>query len=127
MEFDRIIDRMEELVSSSFDSSSFSHITDAQWKPPLDVYESGSCILIVVELAGINADDVKVAVNGSEVTITGYKASLPLKNEEYSCRHMEMLCGRFVRKVRLNPPVTGRTEASYEEGLLKIKIYKEKK
>ena len=125
MEFDKIIDRMEELVSSSFDRSYFSHLTDARWKPPLDVYEREDCILVVVELAGIRTEDIQVDVNGSEVTVSGVRRNISPGKDEYTCHHMEMLCGRFARKVTLDPAVTGKTEVTYEKGLLNIKIYKE--
>ncbi len=127
MEFDKIIDRMEELVSSSFDRSYFSHLTDVQWKPPLDVYEADGFILVVVELAGIKPEDVRVAVRGSEVTVSGIRRNIPPGNRKFTCHHMEMLCGKFSRRVTLNPALTGQTEVSYESGLLKIKIYKERK
>ncbi len=126
MEFEKIINRMEELVSSSFDRSYFSHLTDVQWKPPVDVYESEDYILVVVELAGIKPEDVRVAVKGIEVTVSGTRRHISPGKKEYTCHHMEMLCGRFCRRIKLNPAVTGRTEVTYEEGLLKIKIHKEK-
>lgn len=125
MEFEKIIDRMEELVSSSFDRSYFSHLTDAQWKPPLDVYEREDCILVVVELAGVRTEDIQVDVKGSEVAVSGARRSISPGKNEYTCHHMEMLCGRFSRKVALDPAVTGKTEVTYEKGLLNIKIYKE--
>jgi HSP20 family protein len=127
MEFEKIINRMEELVSSSFDRSYFSHLTDAQWKPPLDVYESGDYILVVVELAGVKPEEVSVQVADGQVAVSGVRQSVSPGNQEYTCHHMEMLCGRFFRRVTLDPAVTGRAEVEYEEGLLKIKIYKEKK
>ncbi len=127
MEFEKIIDRMEELVSSSFDRSYFSHLSDVQWKPPLDVYECENCILVVVELAGVRTEDVRVVIKGSEVAVSGIRRNVSPGKTEFTCHHMEMLCGRFSRKVALDPAVTGKTEVTYKDGLLNIKIYKEKK
>lgn len=127
MEFEKIINRMEELVASSFDRSYFSHLTDVHWKPPLDVYECEDCVLVVVELAGVRPEDIRVAVESGEVTVSGVRMNISPGDGEYTCHHMEMLCGRFSRKVTLDPALTGKTEVAYEDGLLKIKIYKEKK
>ncbi len=127
MEFDRIINRMEELVSSSFDSSYFSHLTDVQWKPPLDVYESEDYILVVMEMAGIRPEDINVLVRGGEVSISGTRENILPASSNYTCHHMEMPCGRFYRKISLYPAVTGTAEVTYESGLLKIIIHKEKK
>ncbi len=124
MEFEKIMSRMDELVSSVFDRTYLSHINDIQWKPAVDVYESKNYILVVVELAGISRDQVKVSVEANVLTISGVRTSTASRAKTYTCLHMEMLCGRFLRRVTITPPITGKTAASYESGLLKIKLFK---
>jgi len=125
MEFDKIMERMDELVSSVFDRSYLSHLGDVQWKPAVDVYESADYILVVVELAGISLEQVRISMEGNVLIISGTRTNTASRENKYTCHHIEMLCGRFSRKVTITPRVTGKTEAAYEAGLLKIKIFKD--
>src|SRR6185436_10403743 len=43
----------------------------AAWAPTVDVYETAEAFVMLVELPGVNEDDVEVTVEGDEVRLRG--------------------------------------------------------
>ena len=75
--------------------------------PSLDVYESDSAYIIIVEVGGIAEDAVQVEVTGSQVRIAGSRSSpaCRMEAELNSVHHREIDHGEFERRVVLPGPI----------------------
>ncbi len=99
----------------------------SSWWPPLDVYESDSRYLIIVEVGGITEDGVRVEVTGPQVRISGYRPSPTdrIGQELSSVHHREIDHGEFERRVLLPGPIDpDAVEASLVQGLIEISLPK---
>jgi HSP20 family protein len=94
----------------------------AGFRPALNVYrtEDPPTITVVVELAGIDPDEVDAAVVDGVLVVRGRRAR-PAGNRSY--QHIEIDYGVFERRIQLNEPVDSEAaSASYENGLLSIHL-----
>jgi HSP20 family protein len=98
--------------------------TDA-WRPALEIYETEKALVIRAELAGINEDHLRVALDSNLLTIHGKR--LPEARgesdtpEQRSYHEMGIPYGPFRARVSLPfPVVRDAVEANYEHGVLTI-------
>ena len=116
-ELDRAFARAGELLGSDRHSADLA--------PPMDVIESDSSIVIVMEVAGLEVDDLVIEASGNRVTISGRRrgaetAAGPIR---YFC--MERGRGEFQRAVELVGAVDAhQANARLARGLLRIEIPK---
>jgi HSP20 family protein len=92
------------------------------FRPAVDCYRSDEppAVTVVVDLAGIDPDDVQIAVSERTVTIAGTRRRPP-HDCRVSYRQMEIEYGPFQRRIALAEDVDpDRAEASYDRGLLTI-------
>ncbi len=103
---------------------------DGAWRPSIDVFETEETILVIVELAGVNRDEMTIEQEGELLRIAGrrrdahtlYRASLK------RCHQMEIDYGPFERVIRVTAPVDReRIEAVHQNGILKIILPKREK
>jgi len=94
------------------------------WVPPLDVYETSEKLVVTVELAGIDPQDVEVSVEDSTLTVSGRREFYSDISED-AFRRIERRYGAFSRTLQL--PATANAEAidaSFDKGVLTIEIPK---
>ncbi|MBN1290147.1 MAG: Hsp20/alpha crystallin family protein [Actinobacteria bacterium] len=96
------------------------------WKPLCDVMETDTEIVVVVELAGVSAEDVSIVAQGSNLVISGTRnrgRSSTTANSDYY--QMEISYGSFERIINLpvNIDAEGAT-ANYDEGFLEVRLPK---
>ena len=92
--------------------------------PPLDVYESGDAIEILVDLPGVDRSAVRVIIKDDRVLIAGEKAARHVRVES-SFHLVERGFGRFVRTVRLDRPCDAqRARATLNNGELRVRVPK---
>jgi HSP20 family protein len=93
-------------------------------RPPLDVFETDRSVEIVVDLAGVPAEAVRILFRGGVVLIVGEKAPPP--GEQAQAFHLvEREFGRFARAVRLSGAFdVGSARASLRDGELTIVLPK---
>ena len=94
----------------------------AGFRPALDVYRTDDppAITVVVELAGIDPDEVDAAVVDGVLVVRGRRGR-PAANRFY--QHIEIDYGVFERRVQLNEEVDSEAaSATYENGLLSIRL-----
>jgi HSP20 family protein len=120
-EIDRMKSEMEELFA---DLCQVPRLVArrAGFRPSLDVYrtEDPPAIIVVVELAGIDPDDVDAAVVDGVLVVRGRRAR-PAGHRYY--QHIEIDYGVFERRVQLNEAVDSEdASATYENGLLSIHL-----
>ena len=88
--------------------------------PDVDVVDEGERLVVEVELPGIEASDVSLAVNGPDIILRGEKRRRGETDERV--RHAaDRSFGSFERVIPLGVPVnTHRAEALLRQGLLRI-------
>lgn len=96
-----------------------------EWTPEVDIVETPTAVLILAEVPGIAAADVKVEVRGPLVVLSGTKAT-PLPTEAKIRFHLiERSHGRFRREIPLFWPVNSHLgRARLEAGVLEIEFPK---
>jgi HSP20 family protein len=98
------------------------------WSPALDMYETGDSIIVLFDLAGIDAEKTEVHAEPQALTIRGLRRERhsPQQPDEQRTYHaLEIPYGRFERTVQLPPGVdTAAARASYREGLLEVTLPK---
>ena len=95
------------------------------WTPALDVVDSGSALVIVLEVAGLSPGDLRIEVEGTTVRIKGRRRlTFPVPGRiRFHC--LERQEGRFVRQVEVIEPVDfSAARATLADGLLRLELPK---
>jgi HSP20 family protein len=96
-----------------------------EWQPAVDVIETPEAVLILAELPGFAAADVRIEVRGTRILIAGTKSTAPpdKKNVKFHC--LERGHGRFNREIHVLSPVnTHQGTARLRDGLLTLELPK---
>jgi HSP20 family protein len=91
------------------------------WQPAIDLVETPDAVVLLAELPGVAAADLRVEVKGMRVTISGTKspAHADAQSPRFLC--VERGQGRFSREVVLLSPVNSHAgTARLAHGLLTI-------
>ncbi len=101
----------------------FTHST---WQPLIDVYENPEQVVVVVDLAGINREELELSVDGQCLVLRGSRKDL-LRGRKQRCYVLEISFGPFERVIPLPAQVDAdHTEANYVDGFLEIVLPKAK-
>ena len=89
-------------------------------RPPLDVLETTESVEVVVDIPGVSADSLRVAIRRSTVLVVGAKQ--PVTHLPGSTFHLaERAYGRFARAVRVNGAIDAtRATAVVQAGQLRV-------
>ena len=94
------------------------------WTPPVDLYETAEELVLEVDLAGIEPDNVQIQVSEKLVSLQGTRE----ETQETAIRCyeiMEIERGTFERAVELPGPVdTDSARATYHDGVLVLRMRK---
>jgi HSP20 family protein len=117
---DRLRDEMEELFAGL---SQVPRLVASRrgFRPAIDVYraEDPPAFTVVVELAGVDPEDVEVATASNTLVIRGVRR----RGRHERVIHMEVDYGPFERRISLPDPVDAEAaEATYQHGLLVVKL-----
>jgi HSP20 family protein len=118
---DRIHEELEELFADLWQVPGFAGLRRG-FRPHVDCYrsEEPAAVTVVLELPGIEPDDVSIEVSERTVLISGVRRRTPLACR-VSYRQMEIEYGPFQRRVTLAEDVDpAAAEATYECGLLTV-------
>lgn len=92
------------------------------WRPPTDVYETASDIVVKIEIAGVNEADLDITIADQCLVVTGHRKD-PTGKLVY--QNMEIHYGEFLSEVQINCQVEQeRIEATYESGFLYVRLPK---
>ena len=98
------------------------------WTPAMDMYETSDAVIVLLDLAGVEADKTEVHAEPHLLVIRGMRRerrSASRADQARSYLALEIPYGRFERSVRLPPGLdTAAARASYREGLLEITLPK---
>lgn len=94
------------------------------WRPPTDVYETDDCVVVKVEIAGMEEADFEVSLDGRRLVISGVRRDPAAK---LGYQQMEILYGHFETDVHLSRAIDeDRIEATYRNGFLGVRLPKAK-
>jgi len=102
----------------------FDEIGSHEGQLTIDVYQTPTHIVVQAPMAGVKSEDVDVSINNDMITIRGKRHQ---KNEigDDNYYYRELFWGPFSRSVLMPDEVdSSRTEASFKNGLLTVKMPK---
>lgn len=97
---------------------------DGRFEPNSDVYvdEAGERVVVHVELAGADSDDLRVAIDDRHLYIMGRRIDRS-QTRSANILQKEILYGEFFKQIRLPMPVVDdAASASYRDGILTIAL-----
>jgi HSP20 family protein len=99
-------------------------LVQPRWRPDADTYETATTVEIMVDLAGVEEDDLEVQLFEDVLVIEG-RRHLPSCQEGAVYHAAGIRQGPFRVELPLPVPVDAeRVEARYERGLLRITLQK---
>jgi HSP20 family protein len=94
------------------------------WAPALDISERKDAYLVMVELPGVDADDLDITLEDGLLTIQGER-QFTSESSEQQFHRVERRYGAFRRSITLPTHVMAeQIEASFEDGVLQILVPK---
>jgi HSP20 family protein len=94
------------------------------WLPAVDIVENGDHVKLVVEVPGVNPEDVKIGLENNVLTIRGEKRQVKEEKDDRWHRY-ERTYGSFERSFTLPSTVDAdRIEATADNGVLTITMVK---
>jgi len=96
------------------------------WRPPADVFETETEIVILMEIAGMKHRDLNVTLSHDVLIIRGERKGKSSTGRTVY-QNMEINYGPFERNIRLHEPIDqDNIRAVYRDGFLEIRIPKKR-
>lgn len=126
LELRRLTDRLARLLTA------LQEAADAEtpfavdgWAPPVDLCETGDRICVRIELPGVTAQQIKVALKSNELRVSGEKKRNKSRSGNVSHLCSERGYGRFKRVVPVRWPICVKdATAELSNGMLVIHLPK---
>jgi len=116
-------ERMNRLFEESLKGRLELEAAGQGWQPLSDVYETEGSFVVLLELPGVEQEDVEVQVDGENVVVRGQRRLSAAKPERF--HRMERSYGSFSRLFRLPGPVDAEAiAAQFKDGLLRLELPK---
>ena len=87
------------------------------WEPPVDLYETGNELWILVALPGVTTDQLEVVIDGETIVVRGERP-LPQGARGATILRLEIPYGRFQRRIALPAGRLQILERKLENGCL---------
>ena len=92
------------------------------WRPPIDVFETGSGLVVRAELGGLTTSEVQIMLYGDELILRGER-DLARSAGHRVYHESRVRYGRFEAAIRLPFAVdAGSATAEYRDGFLSIEL-----
>jgi HSP20 family protein len=123
--FQEIQDELERLLDSfTSDAIQLRYGRPQAWQPYTDVYETPTKVIVRLELAGINQDQLQdqlyVRYINNHLIVAGVRSE-PLEEERRYFRQVEIKYGRFERIVPIEAEIDpSNIQATYSSGFVVI-------
>jgi HSP20 family molecular chaperone IbpA len=121
-DIDRLQGEIEELFADLWQVPRFAGIRNG-FRPAVDCFftEEPPQLVVVVELAGVDAESIELAVEQRALTISGSRPRPRVAGQVYQQAEIEY--GRFERRVPLERDIdTAAASAAYEAGMLRVTL-----
>ena len=114
----------DRMVKEFFDGGSVPLHAEGPWRPPMDVYETHTDVVVRLEIAGIQREELSLTYDKGVLMIRGYREERS-SEPKMNFRQMEIHYGPFERAIRVSDQVDAdRISAHYRDGLLEIRLPK---
>lgn len=121
VELSRLQSELNRLFAAFVESNNRAGGAAAAWDPSVDLLDDGQRLRVLVELPGLEAEDVKVTLRGRLLTIRGNKKGRIRVREGVRFFCMERFFGTFTKSIPLPRAVNSReARTSLKNGLLEI-------
>ena len=121
VELSRLQTELNRLFATFVETKGGVGAAASAWDPNVDVLDDGETIRVLIELPGVEADDVRVSIRGRLLTVRGTKKGKIRSREGVRFFCMERYFGGFVKSVPLPRPVnTHQAGTRMKNGLLEI-------
>jgi HSP20 family protein len=99
-----------------------AHFVEAPWAPPTDLVVAGQTARVILELAGVPRETVRVLLRGNHLEVSGRRSPPPsLSGARY--QRAEIYFGDFSRVIELPwDAEPDRVTATYRDGMLEIQL-----
>lgn len=121
IELSRLQGELNRLFSAFVETNKGVGAPASGWDPNVDLLEDNDKIRVLIELPGVEAEDLKVTVRGRVLTIRGTKKGRIRTREGIRFFCMERYFGTFVKSISLPRAVnTHQARTQLQDGLLEI-------
>lgn len=122
LELQRLRDRVGRLYAALQEATvAEDPLASETWAPPVDLCETGKCVVVRVELPGLTADQIKVGATNTQLRIWGEKKRSKPRNRIISHLCSERMYGKFSRLVPLRWTVSVQdATAELDNGILVV-------
>ena len=124
-DFDQMRNRIHRLMGEFFkEVKPLGYQPKRSFPPPMDIYETEDSLVIVLEIAGVRADDIQVLFDNGLISISGTRTEFS-PSPKTQLHQMEIDYGYFERTLRVPFPLNAdEIKATYREGFLMVTIPK---
>ncbi len=121
-ELERLRSEMRQIVRQLyFAPPSGGFLPEKVWHPPMDVFLTGDSVVALLEVAGVDGEEVRVEIADGVLTISGYRKQLREEGKAYV--QMEIRYGRFQRRIKLPASVdASKISACIKNGFLRVEM-----
>lgn len=119
-----LMEKAERMHRQFFRLTSSAQSTPV-WEPPVDVFEDGQEITIVIALPGVPESQVQVSQEADTLVIRAHRPH-PLSEAARVVQHMEIPYGYFERRVRLPQARLEGATRELRDGCLIIRLHKQR-
>ena len=117
-------ERMNRLFQDNLAPAQEELMTSGTFVPAVDVYEDEHAITLKLEVPGIEEKDIDVQLENNTLTVRGER-KFEKEEKEENFHRIERRYGAFARSFTLpNTVDAGKVAASYDSGILKIRLAK---
>ena len=123
--FDDIKREMDSLFQSVAKARYFPPLGALNiWHPPTDVYETDNLFVIIMEIAGIDKNELSIILKDRIISICGVREEkIPLSSPVF--HNIEINYGPFERNIQFPCDVSSdNIKANYKNGFLTIEVEK---
>ncbi|HEV2913252.1 MAG TPA: Hsp20/alpha crystallin family protein [Pyrinomonadaceae bacterium] len=126
------LERLRDRVGRLFDALQEATLADAPatpgaWSPPVDLCETADAVTMRVELPGVAASQIKIALTSAHLRICGEKKKRTPRTRIISHLCSERSYGHFMRTVPLRWTIdVSEATAELENGVLTVRLPKRK-
>jgi len=93
------------------------------WEPPVDLYENGGELRLLVALPGVTAQQLEVALAPGGIIVRGER-SLPTNSRRAAIHRLEIPYGRFERRISLPDGGFELVDQRLEHGCLVLTLHR---
>ncbi|MBN1592185.1 MAG: Hsp20/alpha crystallin family protein [Candidatus Coatesbacteria bacterium] len=124
-EVERIQDQLNRLIQRVTAQGWDVSLQDERFQPAVDVYETRSALVLIVELPGVKASSIQVYGLSGAMHLEGVKESDYPPSGDAMFHAFERRFGKFEVKVVIPCPVQfAEAKAVYSDGLVRIELPK---